>query len=826
MRQALDGIRVVELAQEPAGQYCGKAFGDLGADVVKVEPPTGDPVRSRMGRFLHLNTNKRSMVVDPDDAEGQYRVEQLLAGADVVIQTHHMGDLAGFGLSADILRLDRPALVVATISGYGLTGPYSDYRWTDLTAQMLGWWLYPQGPATSRPLKLPGILGLCSLGHMTGLAALAAVVGAERTGVGADIDIAAYESHGTAPSRVGRFLGWEHLGRPPSTPIATATGDMLIPTGIFPCGDGFVSMMSTPQQLPEMLEVLDDDELKAAFARPDAFARGETKEILDAALYPWLLSHTRAELTEQAQAAGWPFAGLYSPAEVRAASHLHQRGFWIDVEDPRVGRVQLTGAPYRLAEGGWKLRRRAPLLGEHDHEVEAELAAATAEPEQPRVEVGADASSPVLGGIRVLDFTTVWSGPYLTQLLADLGAEVIRVENPSVFPPTTKGYLPRPDPSMQLGGLLSGYAPPNPDRPDRPDRPYNRHGMNNSLARNKLSCTIDPRCPEGLHLLHQLVAQSDVVVENLKMSTFHRLGLQEGQLLDINPRLIILRIPPAGLTGDWADYTGFGAQFDGLTGLAYLMGHHDSELVETPATTTMDATTCASGGFALLAALRYRERTGRGQVIELAQMENVMCQMGDIYLDDQLGIEPIRMGNRDHVWAPQGVYQCDKPLEWIGISVTSDDEWKALAELVGGSDLAADPRYATAEQRREHHDGLDQLLEAWTRQRDSRELFHELQAKGIPAAPELDEAMLVEDPHVAERAWLRPITTTDTGTFLQIGHAFKGVPQVWDRGSPALGEDNEYVFRKLLHLDDDEYERLVQARVIGEDYLDANGVPV
>ena len=228
----------------------------------------------------------------------------------------------------------------------------------------------------------------------------------------------------------------------------------------------------------------------------------------------------------------------------------------------------------------------------------------------------------------------MWSGPYLTQLLADLGAEVIRVENPSVFPPTTKGYLPRPSPTMLLGSLLSMYAPP---ADGVVDRPYNRHAMNNSIARNKLSCTLDPRRPEGRELLMRLVEQSDVFVENLKTSTLHQMGIHETQLLDRNPRMLVLRIPPAGLNGDWANYTGFGAQFDGLSGFAQLVGHHDLEMVETPPTMYMDAATGPAGAFAVLAALHYRAAIGRGQLVELAQIENVLNQLGDAFVDVQLG---------------------------------------------------------------------------------------------------------------------------------------------------------------------------------------------
>jgi crotonobetainyl-CoA:carnitine CoA-transferase CaiB-like acyl-CoA transferase len=573
-------------------------------------------------------------------------------------------------------------------------------------------------------------------------------------------------------------------------------------------------MMSTPQQLREMLEVLDDDALRAAFARPDAFSNPETKEILDVALFPWLVEHTRAEATALAQAGQWPLAGVYTPAEVMQADHFYQRGFWIDTDDATLGHILLPGPPYRFDEGGWQLHHPAPATPSSRVEVKRAT--------PPDAEAGTP-DQPPLRGIRVLDFTTVWSGPYLTQLLADLGAEVIRVENPSVFPPTTKGYLPRPDPNMLLGSLLSMYAPAV---DDVTDRPYNRHAMNNSIARNKLSCTIDPRRPEARELLMRLVEQSDVFVENLKTSTLHQIGIHESQLLERNPRLLVLRIPPAGLTGDYANYTGFGAQFDGLSGFAQLIGHHDGQMVDTPATMYMDAATGPAGAFAILAALHYREATGRGQLIELAQIENVLNQLGDAFLDVQLGKPTPRTGNRDPEQAPQGIYLCNAEETWFAITCRNDAEWEALARVIGREDLLADPRFTTVSGRYDHHDELDAAIQEWTGRQDPNDAFHALQHAGVTAAPQFTEEMLATDAQVAAREWIRPMTSRDVGTYPHIGYAFRGLPQAWDRGSPALGEDNDYVFRKVVQLDDEEYQRYVDAKVIVDDYLDDDMNPV
>ncbi|MFI5048123.1 MAG: CoA transferase, partial [Acidimicrobiia bacterium] len=796
-----------------AGTYCGKVFADLGADVVKVELPGGDPLRTNAPAFAHLNTNKRSVVVDGPG--GAALLDDLLDAADVVVQSKGMGDLESFGFSTDEVLARLPSLVVTTISGFGATGPYATYRWSDLVVQLAA----SAATGAGVPVKLPGIVALCTVGHTAAMGGLAGVLRARASGAGAHIDCSALEALASVPLRVSRWLGWEYAGRAQVGPLTLTSGLTLIPIGLFPCADGYVALMSTPQQLPEMLDVLDDDTLREAFARPDAFLRPETKEALDLALYPWLLSRTREEATRDAQAIGWPLAGVLSPEEVLQVDHLHQRAFWARVDDAEVGRVRLAGPPYRHAEGGWQLRRGAPRLGEHQDDVRAQLASS---PKRAPAGTG-DPDTPPLEGIRVLDLTNVYSGPFLTQLLGDLGAEVIRVENPSVFPPTTKGYVPRPANDMVLGSLLSMYAP---QVDGTEDRPYNRHAMNNAIARNKLSCTLDPRTPETHELFMQLVEHSDVLVENLKASALHAIGITESELLDRNPRLVVLRIPPAGLTGDWAHYKGFGAQFDGLSGLASMLGHAGSQLVDTPSTMHMDAATGPAGAFALLAALHYRDSTGRGGVLELAQMENVVHQLGDIYVQAQTGPPPVRLGNRDAEHAPQGIYRCEGGRRWLALTVTNDEQWAALARIVGRPELATDPHFADAAARRFHHDELDEILGAWAAEQGALDAFHTLQAAGIAASPDFDNQMLVDDPNVEARGWLRPLTATDVGEHQYFGHAFQGVPQVWRRGSPSLGEDNEYVFRTLLGVSDDDCARLEAARVITRDYLDENGEPV
>jgi crotonobetainyl-CoA:carnitine CoA-transferase CaiB-like acyl-CoA transferase len=819
VQQALSDISVIELGTGVAASWCGKGFADLGADVVKVEPPEGDPLRRDRGAFAHLNTNKRSVVVLRSVSSASELLE-LLFSADLLVETPGQGSLSEWGISREELLSEQPRSSIVTITGFGATGPYSRYKWSDLVVQTF------TGSLVSDlygPVKLPMSVAECTVGQTAAMAGLAAVLRSRSCGRGAIIDCAATEALATSPLRMSRHLGWEYGDREPLEQQIGDTGGTVLPLGLLPCADGYVAMMMTPQQLGEMLTVLDDDRLRSFFARPDAFTRPEAKEVVDGVVYPWLLERTRREITDTAQAAGWPVTMVHSPGELLKADHLHQRGFWVHAVDEELGPVLLPGAPYRFTEGGWSLRRTAPRLGQSDppggdagavgDSRGLSTRAAELAPSEPEL--------PPLHGLRVLDMTTVWSGPLVTMHLADLGAEVIRLESPWLFPPTTKGYLPRPDPHMLVSAVVGRYGP---RAPDQPDRPYNRHAMNNSVARGKRSCTLEVRDPEQRALFFNLVSESDVFVENLKSAALHKMGIHESELLEANPKMIVLRLPPAGLSGDWGNYSGFGGQFDALTGLAFLCGHRDTELMETPTTQHMDSATGSAAAFAVLAALHYRASTGRGQVIELAQSENVISQLGDVFVNLQAGIDPRRFGNRDPYRAPQGLYPCADD-GFVAISVDTDESWHGLANVIGRADLEYDERLSDASGRMAAHDRLDEAIAAWASTVSAQNAFFALQEVGVAAAPYLDEAGFANDPQVVDRQWIQPLTSRDVGTFCYYGHAFTGLPLAWGRGSPALGEDNEYVFRKILGLNEAEYGRLLEQKIAVEDYLDPDGKP-
>ncbi len=431
-----------------------------------------------------------------------------------------------------------------------------------------------------------------------------------------------------------------------------------------------------------------------------------------------------------------------------------------------------------------------------------------------------------LEGILVLDLSLGLQGPYCGMLLADMGAEVIRVENPFVFPPATKGMSPRPpyELTKALGALGMGYAPA-PD--DRPDRPYNRIAANNAVTRNKLSFTVDLRRPEGLEVLDELIMKSDVLVENFAAGTLEKLGISTADLLARNPRLVILRLPPLGSTGPWANYAGFGQSFEAISGFTSLWGYVDEEPSTRHGTAYMDGATVPAGAFAILAALRHRERTGRGQLIEMAQSENMIQHVGEVFVGCAMsGANEGTFGNRDRVRAPQGVYLCEGDDSWLAVSVGGDEEFAALCGVIGQPELAGDARFSNAAGRHANHDELDAIILSWTVTQSAYDAFHALQRAGVPAGPVLDEPAAFADAHMAARQFFRSLPGRDTGTHLYAGHFFRGIPQAWRRGGPALGEDNEYVYKTILGFSDEDYARFEKLQHIAEDYLSPDGQPL
>ena len=404
-----------------------------------------------------------------------------------------------------------------------------------------------------------------------------------------------------------------------------------------------------------------------------------------------------------------------------------------------------------------------------------------------------------LDGIRVLDLTAVWAGPHCTMLLADWGAEVIRIESIQVLQPSTRGHMAHPP--KELPRLRKSWGMTYPDW-DPGDQPWNRYPIFQSHARNKLSMTVDLRLPEGLDLFHQLVNICDVFVENNVPETIEKLHVTYEELVEHRPDLIALRMPAYGLSGPYKNYRSFGVQLEGTAGHSLLRGYPDMD----PATGRDDvylgdAAAGVNGALAVVMALRHRRRTGKGQLIELAQAENFVPYLGEAVMDYTMN-RRVRdtIGNRHPSAAPHGVYRCRGDDRWVTIVVGSDRQWQGLCRAIGNPAWCGDPRFATGIGRWKNQDEMDVSIEEWTRERSPDEAMRLLQAEGVPAGAVLDDRDLYNDPQINGFGFFKELTHADAGT-----HKYPGI--MWSasetpneiRTPPVrLGEHNEYVYQELL----------------------------
>jgi crotonobetainyl-CoA:carnitine CoA-transferase CaiB-like acyl-CoA transferase len=439
-----------------------------------------------------------------------------------------------------------------------------------------------------------------------------------------------------------------------------------------------------------------------------------------------------------------------------------------------------------------------------------------------------------LEGIRVTDLTVIWAGPSATMHLADWGAEVIRVENCQHFPVYTRGGMLRPPQILvDLGLGYGAHKKPNHD----PNTAHNTWALFNGHARNKLGMTVNLRTPEGLDIFKRLIKVSDVFVESNSPRVIEHAGITWDVLREVNPKLIMVSLSGFGNTGPYKYYRALGAHQEGFGGHTYLRGYADEE----PDTTTTVYHTDEAGGitaaFAVLLALYRRHKTGEGQYIDMAQVETSMPHLAQAIMDYTMnGRITGRLGNRSYHGAIQGCYRCkdvrgkwvpgelgQPPMEivdtWVNITIT-DKDWEAFCRAIGNPEWTKDPKFADHLSRLKNHDELDKHIEEWTRQHDNHEVMYILQREGVPAGPVIDEQDAYADPHLKARGFFEQLTHADCGTHLYPGLAFKmsKTPNHIRRAPVRLGEHNEYVYKQVIGVSDEEYEDLVEKGHIGTTY--------
>jgi crotonobetainyl-CoA:carnitine CoA-transferase CaiB-like acyl-CoA transferase len=770
------GWRIVELSSGIAASYCGKMFTDAGAEVVKIEPPQGDPMRrwsaggTAGALFGYLAADKRSVL------RGDEEVSTLIAGADLVLT-----DLSdGWSIDDLTARVGQSA-VVAAITPFGTTGPYVDEQVVanEFILQALCGSIASRGWPGSEPLQAGGRIGEWLAGTFAAVVAAAAVRHARKGGGGAVIDVSIYESMvvamGSLSAMSASVLGDESL----------LTKRSLELPSIVPTADGMIGFCTiTAQQFQDFLvlidrpDLLDDDDLASM---PGRIRRRD--EFL-AMVQRWAETRTTDEILDLAVALRIPVAPIGTAASVMKVDHFVERGVFVEstrgVFQPRV--------PYRSSAMATRAPGSPPDVGEDTGRVHWPLRDGEPKPG------GSDALP--LTGIRVADFTAFWAGPVATQVLASLGADVIKIEG-----------VRRPDGMRFAGG-----------RPPTWEQWWEWGPVFLCSNTNKRGVTIELSEPRGRALALDLIARSDLVVENFSPRVMANFDLEWEAVNAANPRAIMVRMPAFGLDGPWRDRVGFAQTMEQATGMAWITGYLDGPPIIPRG--ACDPVAGLHAAFAAIAALVVRDRTGAGMQIESAMVESALNIAAEMVLEhSQNGIELHRCGNRGPGVSPQGVYRSRGDDDWVALALLDDTAWPGLATVIGRPELGHDAALMTQAGRRSQADQIDKLISDWTAQRTVSEAVRALREHGVAASAVVVPPALLDDEHLLGRGFWETVDHPVVGSYRCTGmpFTFAGRPRRWTRTPPPLfGQHTVEVLTELLGLTDDDIAGLRAAGAIGD----------
>ena len=779
---ALQGVRVLDLSQGIAGPMAARILGDFGADVVKVEPPDGDPARTwapllpegppaeRSLLFAYLNWNKRGITLDIESAEGRRELEALVRTSDIVVESFRPGALARLGLSPRQMLAWNPRLVVTSVSDFGQEGPYAQYIASDLVHQAMSGIMQISGQSDRPPLK-HGLNQAYFCGALNAAyATLAAHAAAEQDGIGDHVDLSVQEclvSELVTCETYYTFMGAIQGRRLPvqdpysGAPIPTRRGYLSFQAGGAMPAETFADLFhnealrdakftSNRRRSEHVAEVraLVAESVKDRDAK-DIFVEGAGKRLL--------------------------MGFVQTAPDLLACEQLADRAFFVAVEHPGGRSFRYPGELARLSATPTSVRRRAPMLGEHTQEVLAALPA-----KAPQVAPSAGTPRLPLEGLRVLDMATVIAVPYMAALLSDLGAEVIKIESPKKLDPTRQG-------------VLTTYL----DNDPRVDG-INRSGMFQVVNRGKRSLVLDMAQEEAKTVFRELVARADIVVDNFTPRVMASWGLDPTELLKINPRLICLSNTGYGATGPWRNFPSQGTTLEATMGIAAYTGYRGDKPWKV-GQSYPDFTACWTGLAALFAALRHVRRTGQGQWIDLGMYQVGAAMIPEALLQVQLdGSEPQRIGNEHELHVPSDAYPCAGEDRWVALTVETDAQWRILATMMGAEG------FTTAAERQTRRDEVNALVARWVRGQDAWELTRKLQAAGIACGPVMNNRDLLLDEHLRSRGFHERVALPPPmGVRPIMGRPWKlANRQVRIRKpAPRYGEDGAAVLRDVLGTD-------------------------
>lgn len=777
----LTGLRVVDLAEE-WGPLCGRMLADLGATVVRVEPPQGSHTRALPPRtadgvslwFAVRNGNKQGATADLDTEEGRAVLRSLLADADVCIDSAAPGALAARGLDPRATCDALPGLVWCSITPYGLTGPYAGFAATDDVVVATSGWLATSGVPAKPPLLPPGSLASDAAGIHATFAVLAALYQRRRTGRGQHLDVSA----------MAALMQLNTWGLPNMSAIVNAgMSKPVVRSGDSPmypmirCKDGAVRLvLLAPRQWRAMWEWMGSPEEFADPMWEQTFVRLQNMDVLNAVFEEFFADKTMIELCAEAQRRGVVATPRLEPSAVLENEHFRARGTFVEAEvaPGRTAKVASGFFEFDGERAGYRVG--PPPLGASAPAPAGTAAAATAS--------SAATPSPPLAGLRVLDFGHGGVGVEGGRMLVEYGADVIKVET-HTYPDFMR---------IVLGGMMTpSFA---------------------SSSRSKRSLAVNVKVPEGLELVKQLAAKADIVIENNSTGTMDDMGVGFGTLHATNPSIVMASSQLVGSRGPNASWVGYGPTTQPFGGMTHLWAFDDGEGAPGNPAIHPDhlaGRLCAIGA---LAGVLGRDVRGGGSHVEIAQVEAVVNSLGDLLAKESLEPGSVRpLGNDDERGAPWGVFRCapdgDFDENWAVICVRDDADWQNLCAAMGQPVLAA--QHATAAERLAARAEVNAVVAAWARGLDRFAVQEVCQAHGVPAAAMLSALDQLSNPHFEATGLLVPVVQQLSGPLVFEGPAFTGSAMTPARieQAPVLGQHTREICRELLGLDDAAIDALV-----------------
>ena len=811
--RALEPYRVLDLADEK-GMLAGKIFADLGADVIKVEPPEGDSAR-RIGPFykdepgpenslfwMAYNSGKRGITLDIHKKEDRELLKRLVKKVDFLIESFPPGYLGELGLDYPSLEGINPKLIMASISPFGQTGPRAHWKGPDIIPWAMGGYMWMTGEPGLAPLRIshPPQAYL----HASAMAVVGSLMALHYravTGKGQHVDVSAQQCPSWMLTNTYAFwdLQKKILSR---AGVLRQFGDYHLKT-VWRARDGYVTFMFSggaigakgQRRVVELMErdgvaehwlkEINWDELGALSVEIDLI------EKMTEAFSRYFATKDKEELLDEAIKGGIMLAPVNTVADVFLDPQLQARDYWVDVRYPELNTsIRFPGAPVKMSETAWQIKGRAPQVGEHNKEIlEGVLQTSSKAFKRPAgMEATEERDFRPLRGIHVLDFSSTVLGPTTTRYLADHGATVVKVES-AIHPET-----------LRISSPFAGEEPH-----------LERSGYFATHNASKLSITLNMKKPKARSIVEKLILWADIVLESFAPGVMSRWGLSYEEVRKIKSDIIMASTCLQGQTGPHSPHRGYGQMASAIAGWFELTGWPDGEPVG-PYSAYSDFVDWNFLLISVLSALDHRRRTGKGQYIDQSQLESALQFMIPAILDYGVNNRVARrMGNRDPSHAPHGAYRCRGNDRWCAIAVTNEKEWEAFRRVLGEPEWLKATRFQSLDGRKAHEEELDRLIEAWTMGQDAEAVMNMMQSAGVPAGVVQNAEDLFNDPQLKHRKHFEALDHPEIGSYHIATSAFK-LSKCQNRPTspaPLFGEHTEMVLKEFLGMSDDEIADLV-----------------